>query len=277
MRILEEFIESKTGNLNTCEDGLYYNDDFVAIIDGCTNKTIVDYKETPGIIAKNLIIEAISKLPKEIKAYQAFDKLSQNITSWYKENQLLEKVSENPELRVSACALIYSKYYHQLWFVGDCQALINDKKLIHFPTLIEHYTSNIRAFLIQAELQKGNTTKALLENDITREKLIPILSQQVYLQNELGIGAFAYSVINGFPIRKEDIKIIQLSKDQTTICLSSDGYPKIKKSLEKSEKYLKKIINEDPLLFTKYKATKGVMNNQVSFDDRSYIKFTVSE
>ena len=275
MKILEKFIESKNGNLKTCEDGLFYNNDFVAIIDGCTNKAMPNYKQTPGIIAKNLIVEAISKLPKEIKAYQAFDKLSQNITSWYKENQLLEKVSNNPELRVSACGVIYSKYYHQLWFVGDCQALINDKKLIHFPTLIEHYTSNIRAFLIQAELQKGNTTENLLKKDITREKLIPILSQQVYLQNELGIGPFAYSVINGFPIRKEDIRIIQLSEDQTTICLSSDGYPKIKKTLEKSEKYLNKIINKEPLLFTNYKTTKRVINNQISFDDRSYIKFSV--
>ncbi len=39
MQVVEQFVQAKTGNLETCEDAIYVDDNFVAIIDGATNKT----------------------------------------------------------------------------------------------------------------------------------------------------------------------------------------------------------------------------------------------
>lgn len=275
MKIIEHFINSKNNDMSTCEDGIFFNDNYVAIIDGCTSKSLNDYSKTPGVIAKDLIIEALSNLNNNLSAEEAVNQINNKIYSWYKDNNYLKIVKEDPKKRVSACAVIYSKQKHQLWFLGDCQALINNQREIQYPTLIEHYTSSIRSFLIQAELNKGITEEELLKNDSSREKLLPILAQQVYLQNEFGKGPFAYSVFNGFPINAKDLKVVQLKEKETTIALASDGYPKIKKNLEKTENYLQKTIIKDPLLYKDYKATKGVISNQISYDDRSFIKFTV--
>lgn len=276
MKIVETFIQSKNGIDELSEDGIFINNDFAAVIDGCTNKSSFSYDKTPGRIAMEIIKESIATFKKDITAEKALATITKDIYNWYIKNSILEQATQNPESRISACLVIYSKHYHQLWFVGDCQALVNNKKLYHFPILIEHYTSSLRSFLIYAELQQGNTEEGLLKKDVSREKLNPILAQQVYLQNEFGQGPFAYSVCNGFPIRNEDIKKIQLTVEQTTIALSSDGYPKIKKTLKKSETYLKNILEKDPLLYKDFKATKGMNDGYKSFDDRSYLKFTVN-
>lgn len=275
MKIIESFIQSKTGNLELSEDGIFYNDDFVAVIDGCTNKSAKIYDKTPGRIAMEIIKKSIATFKKDISSKEAFNTISKDIQSWYIENSILDIVKKDPRKRISAITVIYSKFHHQLWFVGDCQAIINNKKIYHFPLLIENHTSSLRSFLIYAELQKGKDENTLLEKDIAREALLPIMANQVYLQNEFGEGPFAYSVCNGFPIRNEDIKVIQLEKDETTIALSSDGYPQIKKSLRESEKNLDQILKNDPLLFKDFKATKGISKGLVSFDDRAYVKFTV--
>ena len=38
--IEEQFIQSKTGDPDDCEDALYINEYFVAVIDGATSKTL---------------------------------------------------------------------------------------------------------------------------------------------------------------------------------------------------------------------------------------------
>ena len=61
----------------------------------------------------------------------------------------------------------------------------------------------------------------------------------------------------------------------TDVILSSDGYPLLMPTLESSEALLQKVISEDPLMIGKYKQTKGAYLGQVSYDDRSYIRFHV--
>ena len=59
--------------------------------------------------------------------------------------------------------------------------------------------------------------------------------------------------------------------------LASDGYPDLKETLAASEERLQEILDDDPLLFRKYKATKGMHEGNVSFDDRAYVKLKVYE
>ncbi|GCE09255.1 hypothetical protein KDAU_65840 [Dictyobacter aurantiacus] len=46
-------------------------------------------------------------------------------------------------------------------------------------------------------------------------------------------------------------------------------------TLEASELALQEVLQEDPLLFRKYKTTKGLQRGNVSFDDRAYIKIAL--
>ena len=61
--------------------------------------------------------------------------------------------------------------------------------------------------------------------------------------------------------------------DNSQIILSSDGYPQLFETLKESEEYLFTVLKEDPLLYKKYKSTKGFMKGQNSFDDRAFISF----
>jgi glycerophosphoryl diester phosphodiesterase len=47
--------------------------------------------------------------------------------------------------------------------------------------------------------------------------------------------------------------------------------------LEASEQALQEILRDDPLLFRKYKATKGLQPGNVSFDDRAYVKIELKK
>ena len=39
MKIIEQFIEGKKQNPSLCEDGLFINDHFIAVVDGVTSKS----------------------------------------------------------------------------------------------------------------------------------------------------------------------------------------------------------------------------------------------
>ena len=55
--------------------------------------------------------------------------------------------------------------------------------------------------------------------------------------------------------------------------LASDGYPHLKPTLDASEEALEKQLAADPLNIRLFKATKGWVSGNNSFDDRTYIRF----
>lgn len=59
------------------------------------------------------------------------------------------------------------------------------------------------------------------------------------------------------------------------VILATDGYPILENNLEKSERALSQLLEEDPLLYKKIKCTKGLRKGQCSFDDRCFIRFEV--
>jgi hypothetical protein len=84
-------------------------------------------------------------------------------------------------------------------------------------------------------------------------------------------------VIDGFPVPDEGIFVQRFPTDLHTIVQASDGYPYLQETLEASEQQLQELLREDPLLFRRYKATKGMKRGNVSFDDRAYVKLKVKE
>ena len=64
-------------------------------------------------------------------------------------------------------------------------------------------------------------------------------------------------------------------QDGETVILASDGYPQLAQTLAESESKLQDTIDKDPLLINLYKSTKGIVPGNVSYDDRTYIRFTV--
>ena len=83
------------------------------------------------------------------------------------------------------------------------------------------------------------------------------------------------SVIDGFHIPREHVRIITLNFQPWEIVLASDGYPFLCPTLAESESRLHQQRTDDPLNIGTFKATKAFHPDFNSFDDRSYIRLKV--
>jgi len=270
--IEEQALVAKTGNPENNEDLIHSSPSFVAVIDGTTSKTTRRWEgKTGGQVCAQIIDQVLSQLPSDVAARQAVDAITERIRDFYEEHEVLELVREDPSQRVTAALVVASLQRREIWFVGDCQCML-DKRLVQNTKPVDDITAQARAMFLETELQKGATVEELRRNDTGREFILPLLKQQQLFQNNPAAGPYWYPIIDGFPVPDDGIRIESIPPKTRTVILASDGYPILKDNLEASEQELQHILEGDPLLFRSYKATKGVQDGYVSYDDRAYIK-----
>ena len=281
MKIIESSIIGKKSQ-EACEDGMVVTDDFIAVIDGSTSKTPKhlnpDMKN--GRYAMMLISEYIRE---ELKADASVDDFCQGVTAYiynkvYEKLGVEERLKEHPEERLTASAILYSRTRNEVWMVGDCQAII-DEKLYENGKPYEEKIARKRVELIEQGLSPAEA----------RKQIEPLLIEAMLSgQNQ------TYTVIDGFPIYQEGVKVVALKmksasssievyfQEQTKpisspneVVLASDGYPFLKPTLAASEAALAEQIANDPQNIHSFIATKGIVEGNKSFDDRTYIRFSV--
>ena len=288
MKIIESSIIGKKSP-EACEDGMVVTDDFIAVIDGSTSKTPKhlnpDMKN--GRYAMMLISEYIQK---ELKADASVDDFCQGVTAYiynkvYEKLGVEERLKEHPEERLTASAILYSRTRNEVWMVGDCQAII-DGKLYENGKPYEQEIARKRVELIEQGLSPAEA----------RKQIEPLLIKAMLSgQNQ------TYTVIDGFPIYREGVKVVSVSASSSVqdsvpasdsvpcsdsasasdtipsssseIVLASDGYPFLKPTLAASEAALAEQIANDPQNIRSFIATKGIVEGNKSFDDRTYIRF----
>lgn len=66
MHIIEQHCQGKRSDQSLNEDGLIITDGFAAVVDGVTSKSVRHlWQPSGGVVAKNLAIEVIAKLPTD--------------------------------------------------------------------------------------------------------------------------------------------------------------------------------------------------------------------
>lgn len=288
MKIIESSIIGKKSP-EACEDGMVVTDDFIAVIDGSTSKTPKhlnpDMKN--GRYAMMLISEYIRE---ELKADASVDDFCLGVTAYiynkvYEKLGVEERLKEHPEERLTASAILYSRTRNEVWMVGDCQAII-DGKLYENGKSYEQEIARKRVELIEQGLSPAEA----------RKQIEPLLIKAMLSgQNQ------TYTVIDGFPIYREGVKVVSISdscsvqdsvpasdsvpcsdsasasgtipSSSSEIVLASDGYPFLKPTLAASEAALAEQIANDPQNIRSFIATKGIVEGNKSFDDRTYIRF----
>lgn len=288
MKIIESSIIGKKSP-EACEDGMVVTDDFIAVIDGSTSKTPKhlnpDMKN--GRYAMMLISEYIRE---ELKADASADEFCQGVTAYiynkvYEKLGVEERLKEHPEERLTASAILYSRTRNEVWMVGDCQAIIAGK-LYENGKPYEEKIARKRVELIEQGLSPAEA----------RKQIEPLLIKAMLSgQNQ------TYTVIDGFPIYREGVKVVSVSdscsvqdsvpasdsvpcsdsasasdtipSSSSEIVLASDGYPFLKPTLAASEAALAEQIANDPQNIHSFIATKGIVEGNKSFDDRTYIRF----
>ena len=292
MKIIESSIIGKKSP-EACEDGMVVTDDFIAVIDGSTSKTPKhlnpDMKN--GRYAMMLISEYIRE---ELKADASVDDFCQGVTAYiynkvYEKLGVEERLKEHPEERLTASAILYSRTRNEVWMVGDCQAII-DGKLYENGKPYEQEIARKRVELIEQGLSPAEA----------RKQIEPLLiGAMLSGQNQ------TYTVIDGFPIYREGVKVVSVSDSSSVqdsvpasdsvpcsdsasasgtisvssseIVLASDGYPFLEPTLAASEAALAEQIANDPQNIHSFIATKGIVEGNKSFDDRTYIRFSVEK
>lgn len=288
MKIIESSIIGKKSQ-EACEDGMVVTDDFIAVIDGSTSKTPKhlnpDMKN--GRYAMMLISEYIRE---ELKADASVDEFCQGVTAYiynkvYEKLGVEERLKKHPEERLTASAILYSRIRNEVWMVGDCQAIIAGK-LYENGKPYEEKIARKRVELIEQGLSPAEA----------RKQIEPLLIEAMLSgQNQI------YTVIDGFPIYREGVKVVSVSDSSSVqdsvpasdsvpcsdsasasgtipsssseIVLASDGYPFLKPTLAASEAALAEQIANDPQNIHSFIATKGIVEGNKSFDDRTYIRF----
>lgn len=294
MKIIESSIIGKKSP-EACEDGMVVTDDFIAVIDGSTSKTPKhlnpDMKN--GRYAMMLISEYIRE---ELKADASVDDFCQGVTAYiynkvYEKLGVEERLKKHPEERLTASAILYSRTRNEVWMVGDCQAIIAGK-LYENGKPYEEKIARKRVELIEQGLSSAEA----------RKQIEPLLIKAMFSgQNQ------TYTVIDGFPIYREGVKVVSVSdfcsvqnsvsssdscsvqdtvscsdsvsasdtipSSSSEIVLASDGYPFLKPTLAASEAALAEQIANDPQNIHSFIATKGIVEGNKSFDDRTYIRF----
>lgn len=288
MKIIESSIIGKKSP-EACEDGMVVTDDFIAVIDGSTSKTPKhlnpDMKN--GRYAMMLISEYIRE---ELKADASVDDFCQGMTAYiynkvYEKLGVEERLKEHPEERLTASAILYSRTRNEVWMVGDCQAIIAGN-LYENGKPYEQEIARKRVELIEQGLSPAEA----------RKQIEPLLIKAMLSgQNQ------TYTVIDGFPIYREGVKVVSVSDScsvqdtvpasdtvpcsdsvsasgtisvsSSEIVLASDGYPFLEPTLAASEAALAEQIANDPQNIHSFIATKGIVEGNKSFDDRTYIRF----
>ena len=292
MMIIESKIVGKKSQ-ESCEDGMVITDDFIAVIDGSTSKTPKhlnpDMKN--GRYAMMLISEYIRE---ELEADASVDDFCQGVSAYiynkvYEKLGVEERLKEHPEERLTASAILYSRTRNEVWMVGDCQAII-DGKLYENGKPYEEKIARKRVELIEQGLSPAEA----------RKQIEPLLIEAMLSgQNQ------TYTVIDGFPIYREGVKVVSVSDScsvqdsvpasdsvpcsdsvsasgtisvsSSEIVLASDGYPFLEPTLAASEAALAEQIANDPQNIHTFIATKGIVEGNKSFDDRTYIRFSVEK
>ena len=275
MKLLEHYIQSKSGDMSTCEDTFIINESFACVIDGATNVSGKVYDgKTPGQLAASTTRKAISELKGDETIQEIVDRINHHYRKLYESLEIMDKMKENPYMRPSAAMIIYSQHHRKIWMIGDCQCYFNSRLHQNLKHIDEVF-SEVRSIVLKGELLAGRKVSELIEDDIGFEIIRPLIQKQYNFQNTDPDCSLSYGVINGFNIPPSLIEEIPVPGNVEQIAFASDGYPKIFETLEESEQELARLSELDPLCINEMIATKGISQGNQSFDDRTYIRFKI--
>ncbi|MCR9129746.1 MAG: hypothetical protein NXI12_09500 [Alphaproteobacteria bacterium] len=260
MIVLEQVLRSKTGDDGGGEDRLLVTDSFAAVIDGATAKEAGSGGPSPGALAADAVLEAVTRLDAGCDRTTAIRSLDAAVAA------IQDQAVERP---TAVCAL-YSAARREVWRVGDVGVRIGQRA---FPARkhVDDVAAAFRSALLQAELLNGADRDDLAAHDPGRAAILGLLRQQGAFANRAEAGAYCYAVLDGTGRAAEFAETFQAEPGDEVV-LATDGYLSPAATLAAAETELKDSLAEDPLRIRNHAATKGVRPGSTSFDDRAYLR-----
>ena len=185
IRLIESTSVGKKSGKN--DDDIYVGENFVAVIDGVSNKSTIN-ENGKRIKISEIITEALRKIDRPTAPVYAktlefaeFVKHMNMYISKYCQSIQHDLVS-NP---LEATGVFYSKYHNQIWLVGDCRAIYDGNEITNDLKIDEVY-SEIRTEIVKTLLRLGYKQKELFANNIEKDIIAnqELISQYIKDENE---------------------------------------------------------------------------------------------
>ncbi|TPF95246.1 hypothetical protein BG22_02965 [Bifidobacterium sp. UTBIF-78] len=161
MRVIERFCRGKRADQSLNEDGLVITDEFAAVVDGVTSKSVRHlWRPSGGVMARGLLIDAVGTLPRNATMRETQMTLDRRLRAEYARSDADESVFVNePWERLQANAVVYSATHREAWLFGDCQIMVNG---VQTPTLkrVDELLGEVRSFAAQAMALDGGADSA---------------------------------------------------------------------------------------------------------------------
>jgi hypothetical protein len=270
VKVIESFVQGKDPlHPDLCEDRIVLTDAFIGLFDGTSDLTGVSYSGWKGgRFAAEVVGEALNSLPESISPDEAIVSLSEMLREAVQNAAKSALSADGP----STSLLVYSRSRNEVWRVGDSNFRIGNKKYQQTKR-IDRVTSMARAAYLQAEELVEPHDSSSRDAEAGRELIMPLLKSQFRFRN-FDKSIFGYGAIDGSPVPKKFIEVVEVPRDTEEIVFASDGYPYLRRTLAESERALRSLITLDPLMIRKHPSTKSVLPGNVSYDDRSFVRFS---
>jgi hypothetical protein len=266
MKILQEFVLGKLGDPELCEDVVVVTPDFVAVIDGTTDRTGWKYDgKFGGRAAADACADALAALPANARVNDAISAMNDRFGSF--------RIEHAPTDGPSAAVVVYSVARRELWRIGDVAYWWTGMAHREFTKAIDLASSRLRAATLQTYLNGGASVEELLASDPGAEVIQPFLDRQYLLRN--ATSEWSYGAIDGTEVPRRHIEVVAVPADATEVVIASDGYPSVAPTLAEAESQLERLIKLDPLCMRELIGPKSVQPGAVSFDDRAYVRFAI--
>ncbi|RGE47637.1 hypothetical protein MHD_09035 [Mannheimia granulomatis] len=181
---IEYFIQGKGGvgeeNNKVCEDGLFFNDHYLAVFDGATDKSGKKYYgKKGGRISRDIIQEVFQSLPAGTDKEKIIALINAKFKEFYDKNPDVD-FKNMPHFRPTATLIWYDFTKNELVAIGDSKARIDNIKYNDGGKYVDELNSALRVKILK-DLQLTN--EQIEENDIGRFYIMPLLTRQSEFQN----------------------------------------------------------------------------------------------
>ena len=148
--VVEQHIQSKTGNISDCEDLIIKNKNFLGIVDGVTSKASKTYDGVTSGKLTALVIQKITEVcSPDIEAADFLKIANTNIQQLYEQYHISELVQKQKHFRFGATFILLNKKRKELWILGDCKLLIDQEEQQNNKK-IDTIIAEIRRLFIQS-------------------------------------------------------------------------------------------------------------------------------
>lgn len=269
MQIIENFLQGKRPDQTLCEDGWVVTEHWAAVVDGSTSKVP---GRAGGKEAMQLVCSKLRTMPADV----AKEELLQTITRELAAHHVPESAG-NAEYRPTCSAVIYHRSRRVVWLVGDCQCRFGGRTYTH-PKLVDEVLTRTRCDVVRYLLANGYTAEDIRKKDLGRAVIFDALREQTNFQNDPNpFNPYRYPVFDGTPVDPELVPEIAVPEDVREIVLASDGYPELADTWQQTEDRLQELLEADPLCYRENPATKCLMEGNLSFDDRCYLRLALND